>query len=457
MKSLATSSRFVLTGIILSVVLSSMIAPTMILAQGIQGQNAVYNSTPSCCAGSSAFIDASMFLSGDICSTIYGILSPPRYSTAVIDARGIASGLTCAAGTSPWYNGTTYLNKTSTILLPAGTVVISMPWILPNGTRLIGVGASDPALDASGSQTMIQAAASFSPTGAMIQFGDSNCPANVCTGIAVEHLTLDGNNLQLTGIQNQWSQNLSYVDHVTLYRVLGTGLSIGTAGSGSALNSGPYSNIVFNTGTSSSGSAVCAQIKGLKRTLGIHGLTCTVTSATNAILLDASNNTLEDIQFTGFNTGIVVGSQTAAASNVLKNVSGNMVSPAPGPAVLISSANPVTDLAIMGASNTGNQTEEIIVDQVTSTTLVTNSTQNSVAMYVLGQPANGGYSRYMTSPPLSPPTVGAATWGFGGNYPQGNCPSGSLYSCIGTSTTCTTGTVTATLWGCSNGSWKGIK
>src|SRR5208282_6381405 len=88
--------------------------PTPAAAQGTQGQNAVYNFSANCspCAGSSAFIDASMYASAGstICSTIYTILSSVTYSAAVIDARGLNSGntnMTCATGWTPWNNGTT--------------------------------------------------------------------------------------------------------------------------------------------------------------------------------------------------------------------------------------------------------------------------------------------------------------------------------------------------------------
>jgi hypothetical protein len=61
----------------------------------------------------------------------------------------------------------------------------------------------------------------------------------------VENLTLDGQGGSINGIVNQYSQDFSYVDHVSLYQIRGTGLSA----SGSANNSGPYSNITFDLGS----------------------------------------------------------------------------------------------------------------------------------------------------------------------------------------------------------------
>lgn len=70
-----------------------------------------------------------------------------------------------------------------------------MTWIRPNNTRLIGEGDGIPSSGFTPGTT-IQAASNFS--GTMIQFGSMApiCPENagvpVCTGIAVERLTLDG-------------------------------------------------------------------------------------------------------------------------------------------------------------------------------------------------------------------------------------------------------------------------
>jgi len=105
--------------------------PTSAAAQG-QGNNAVYYQSGSsgvCCKGSSAFIDASVFATSadTFCSAIYKILNSATYTAAVIDARGLpgsaGTSMTCAAGWTPWNNGTTFLNKPSTILLPAANAM----------------------------------------------------------------------------------------------------------------------------------------------------------------------------------------------------------------------------------------------------------------------------------------------------------------------------------------------
>jgi hypothetical protein len=199
-------------------------SPTPAAAQS-QGNNAVYYQSGSsgiCCQGSGSFIDASMFKSQatDICGVIFYIFTHgyPSSSGTVIDARGLNSSnttMTCAAGTTPWNNGTTFLSNTpSTILLPAGTIVIPTPWVLPQYAHLIGVG--DSIVSASGtwttSGTTIQACKSSSPSctfsGDMIDFGGSPACSS-CTDISIENLALDGQGQSINGIVNQYSQALT--------------------------------------------------------------------------------------------------------------------------------------------------------------------------------------------------------------------------------------------------------
>jgi hypothetical protein len=256
------------------------VLPNRLEAQNAQGQNAVCSS-PSVCSSSSntvgtnAFIDASMFAPQhlDFCDTIYNIIKPSSYSVAaVIDARGINStnsNLSCTHG-SPWSEGSSYVNKPSVILLPAGTITTYVPWVVPTNTKLIGI-ATGPGnnnlLD-----TTLQASNSFT-SAAIVQFGDSHCPSSVCQGISVEHLSINGgvSGNVFNGIENDNCGLLCYVDHVNMYQVLGTGLNVSGT---NASDSGPYSNITFDVGSSTSSSTHCAHIEGTNGTRGIHGMTC---------------------------------------------------------------------------------------------------------------------------------------------------------------------------------------
>jgi hypothetical protein len=237
---------------------SSSVATLAYAQQNAQGKNALCTTAPNCSptVATTAFIDASVFLNPgvqgkDLCDTIFGILTSAFGNTypttgAVVDARGISgSALTCTLG-SPWTESTSVIVP-STLLLPAGTILIPSAWVLPPNTHVIGQG------DNIGSGTTLQACnqpvnGCFTDT-AMIQFGLSSLCTTACTGIPLENLNLDGqgqmiNGQAINGIVNGFSQDLSYVDHVSLYQIIGTGLSV----TGNANNSGPYSNITFDTG-----------------------------------------------------------------------------------------------------------------------------------------------------------------------------------------------------------------
>jgi hypothetical protein len=256
--------------------------PTLANAQGTEGQDAVYSASGGV-VGSSSFIDASQFglSTSNICKVLNGILSGSGYPAtgAVIDARGLpgttGTSMTCTtANPSPWAGITS--PPPSIILLPSGTIQIPSTWILPSKTHLIGEGVEIPPAPSNLSSvpaTNIQALSNFSSP--MIQFGSSSvCSSSVCSGISVEQLTLNGNGQSIDGIDNEYSQTNTYVDHIALYQILANGLLISSSGSGSAINSGPYTNITFDTGGSSGTvSTVCARL-ATSGTRGIHGLRC---------------------------------------------------------------------------------------------------------------------------------------------------------------------------------------
>jgi len=390
--------------------------PTPAQAQS-PGNNTVYASSTAQ-TGSAAFIDASVVpQQTDICYTLYKIISGATYAYpstgAVIDARGINSNLTCAPGNTPWqHTGSSPATAPSVILLPAATITINTTWTMPANTHIVGEGPN---------LTILQATPGFS--GDMIDMGAGNSTfcgtTQICQGVQVEHLQVNGGGGN--GIVNSYSQDASYVNDVMLLDLGGIGLSIGGSIGGSAMNSGPYSNLTCDTGTLS---AVCVQIKGVSGgTRGIRGLTCTGPSGYSkaAVLLDSSNNVIKDVRIVGFYDGIRIGSQAAAASNALFNILGDTNAKAMPPPVnvvhIASNGYTVSDLSIMGVVNQGTGSYAI-EDDVTVTTLP----DSSLAMYVLGRKSPGGYySRLTTSP-------NAATWAFGPNAPTGACVRGSLHS-----------------------------
>jgi hypothetical protein len=449
------AQRWAFVGTLVVFLVWLLALPRNVVAQSA-GNNTVYSSTTTV-TGSSSFIDASVFASTstDICATIRGILNTAPLAGTVIDARGINSSnskMVCAAGTSPWSSGVSnYVNVPSYLLLPAGTITIPETWLLPDRTRLVGEAASS---GGSGG-TVIQACTSsicgsnFSTGTPMITLGDSTDCNSICFGISVEQLTLNGSGLSITGIHNEMSEELTYVDHVTLYQIMGIGLEVVTlSGGGSgAGNSGPYSNIKFDTGALIPNTGTeCVVING-PGTRGIHGLTCLSNGTPNtAILLDGSDNTLEDIHIDGFNEdGILVGSQANSFSNMIFNVTGGNCggSCSMKNVVHVDNAKQVYQLSISQVTKAGaiNAIED---DQsLTSTTPVTDS---MVAMYILGQPLAGGYSRFTTS-------LNLPTWLIGSSAIVGTptcLANGSLYSK-------TAGTTGTTLWACVAGNWVAVK
>jgi hypothetical protein len=180
-----------------------------------QGENAVCSNTSGCATptGSPAFIDASMFVSGlhpNICAILNFVLTtadqPPTYpSGAVIDARGLNASntnMTCTA--SPWAGITN--PPPATILLPAGTIVISHPgWVLPKNTRLIGLGPHSITSNGTAAPVTSIQACKTGNTGCTTFFtGDTMITmcGQACSAVSVENLGLDGQAQTINGISN---------------------------------------------------------------------------------------------------------------------------------------------------------------------------------------------------------------------------------------------------------------
>ena len=453
-----------------------------------QGENAVFNSTTT---PSPAYIDASVFSGTDLCSilsTVYSTSGVIPAAGAVIDARGITVGISnpCAAK-NPWPSSGTV--PPTTVLLPAGTIVITVPWVLPNATRIIG--------ENRGTQ-IYENFTTANNNAFMISMGSSTyCPSG-CEGIVVQDVELqNGESATATGvggIDNEYAGEFSYIDHVVVNGFTSTGV-VGLDGiafkvgntSSFAASSGPYTNLNYGPGTN------CTDVDGVETTCptstcallevptrGIHGMTCTAVSTANqypsctgnncpaqaAIKLDSDNNSIEDIHFEGFFDGVVVGDSGAAAGNVLANLTGgcgpnsgpvkNVVHICNSAAVAMSacttsgSAENVTILGVgVGGGEGGNCGTSApfhahaIRDDVTST-IIDESTsgglsgEGTVGVYALGEVnATGanGHTRFTTGPivsqtvdPSPNPSPTWATGQTGSSAPTGSCPTGSVFS-----------------------------
>jgi hypothetical protein len=406
------------------------------------GNNAVYQGSPATLTASSAFIDASVLSGSDVCaqiSTALGIISLTSLPGAVIDARGVTNLATpCSA--SPWVSYT----PPSVILLPAGTITIPGTWVVPAHTKLIGEGMRE-------SGTTITPSGSISP---MIQFCSS-----ACAGVSIEGVFLNAAGYGVTELENKYADDgLSYVDHVNLSNFGTSGTGLGLKVDSTASGSGAYSNL--SCGPMSTGSS-CVEILA-SNTGGLHGITCTAASATvAAILLDGSNNTLEDVHIEGFYDGILVGSNASAQSNVLSNVNGTGGGAA-GPiqnVIHVSNSNTVSDLTILAASSLSETytVTNLLKDDVTVTTIPNGTgtpADAALAEYALGTDVGLGltppaYSRFSTNVTVTPTlAVGSTALSTGTTCAD----VGSLY----VNTTGTHG-LNNTLWVCVGGSpptWK---
>ena len=469
------------------------------------GNNAVYTGTPTASVTfSTAYIDASVFAfkytggasKNDICTILNYVYStsgiiPP--AGAVIDARGIPVGSSnpCAASTSPWPTSSTL--PPTTVLLPPGAIFMSTAWVLPNQTRIIGAGRTNTAI------VVPAALATGTP---MIQMGSSStCPSGgYCTGVGISDLEINGqptatsNALDVIGIQNEYSQDGSYVSHVTFHWVEGIALDIETSG---ANNSGPYTDLTPSAGGTSctvtsptycsaqSTSTACIKIVNAQ-TKGIHGFTCTASGVPYAgVYLDANSNTIEDGHFEGVVDGIAVGAHDSAAGNVILNITGAIggggSDSSSGPIVnTVHICNPaktygttnacttfaggsVTDLTLSEIqSYTG--AEYAILDDETVTSLQSISAYSvgiGAGIYVLGEPTAGWYYRISTfnQPSTSSSTTWpVATWGYASTTPptSGGCAVGSIFS-NSSGTASGTDTLYICVGGGTSPTWKAYK
>jgi hypothetical protein len=235
-------------------------------------------------------------------------------------------------------------------------------------------------------------------------------------GVEVADLALLGESLAITGILNQYSENLSSVRNISITGTNQAGLWI------QAANSGPYANISY-TVSQPVGTTECVFVGAVG--VSIHGLSCTNTNTggtpTTAVDVESNADFIEDVAVQGFENAVFVGASGTAGSDTLVNISGNTIV---GNVVhLGSSDTAVTDVTVLGVSTNG--ATDSIKDEQTSTTLL----DGTVAMYVLGEPVTAGgtivgYTRFTSSPSVP-------TWIYVGNptpniTPPGQCNAGSI-------------------------------
>jgi hypothetical protein len=458
---------------------SPEVANVQVTSSGVQVNQAYPNSYID--ASASSFATAK----GDFCTTLYNALAQvqlPGYSatylgTAVVDARGITASFTCS--TSSALNPFSALTSVAaTVLLPQGQIQICTPWVIPSGVKLIGVGGEDPALGGFVSRTWIQASTNtnctgaFSGSGVIVMGTGSNC-----TGTSIEQLVVDAQGQAIDGIDNEDCGDQSYVKNVTLYQVLGVGLDAYKANvddntSPSPTDSGPYTNITFDTNTTSTTTSTYG-FYITKAIRGIQGITCTTGSpsanTTNSpgmcIYLDHAGNSVADVRIEGFTTGIEV----LSSNEVLINIDGDTSfqssqdpTKKPPPVIVVEIASGQSNVAVLGVTNNCGAScgsSNYTIDDLASGNTLTASTDPSVAMYVLGNEVTlsstpskiTGYSLYSTSSSI-------ANWQVGGNSSPGTCTTrGSLYSYTYLSTASPVENQYSLFVCNASGSWVGVE
>jgi|HubBroStandDraft_6_1064221.scaffolds.fasta_scaffold09469_3 hypothetical protein len=448
MKSPATS-RWIPFAFALAFLALTVMLPNPAAAQTL-GDNIVQGATGT--LDSSSFLDASAFTGSDLCARIYAALKQ-TYPTSprVVDARGLNSGnttMTCASGSTPWLQSGVSISPPSIILLPAGTITINTTWTIPSQTQVFGNGPRN---------TTILANTGFS--GDMIDFCSS-----LCFAVGVSDLMLNGNEQSINGIVNNFAEEQTYVNNVSIHEVDETGIYIGAGGG----NSGPYTNLSITSVSSGVAATACVKIEGAS-TRGVHGMTCTsdfiesTGGPTAGVYLDGDSNTIEDLHFEGFHDGIVVGATGMARGNVIFNVTGsgggnsgaidNVVeicsSTAASPCT---TSSDVIDLSLLGINANQGQfhTVYMVKDDETNTDIAAPAypAQGFLGLYALGEKIGSGYSRFVTNTSGGPEIP---TWGVGSSAPGSSCAgqNGSIFSNTGT-----VGTGPGTLWVCVAGVWK---
>src|SRR5258708_11454543 len=285
---------------------------------------------------SSAYVDASAYCTvagscastDDFCTVVNTALTKLPTTGGVVDARGVMPPGTTGNPPSISCAGTMTFPSPSTVLLPAGTIHTTSTWTLSPGTRLIGEGGEDPGVNPQLTRTIIEAKSGFLAGTPILKMGSTAG----CTGVSIEDLVVDGVStaVDVNGIDNLWCGDQSYVRSVTIYAIKDIGLNIGyccdQCANTNAANSGPYTNITFDLGSSTIGSnGVTYGVYINITTRGIQGITCTDGSITVAggtciyLSAKASNNSIEDVRIEGLWTGVDI----LASNTVVMNVDGD--------------------------------------------------------------------------------------------------------------------------------------
>jgi hypothetical protein len=243
-------------------------APPYYLGYNIVGDGA------STISPSPSIIDATVFSGADACAKIAAALAalPPDSSgnlSGTVDARGFVGTQHC--GSNPFNLTTGLFTGQATVLLGAALYQATTTWIIPNRSRVLGIGA---AVSTTGN-TVIQWTGSTGNV-PVVQLG-SGTSANF--GVFVGDLTIDCKaNVPtlsgMTGLLNAISQEESGANDITFLSCDKYAVDLEPSSVGGSENSGPYTNlnIKYPNSNSCSSSTIAFNYSGSTKR-GINGLT----------------------------------------------------------------------------------------------------------------------------------------------------------------------------------------
>ena len=229
---------------------------------GTQGQPLIVNpdEVSAITDAPGTIVDAFVFAGSgtNICDRIYDAFHSAPGKGVTVDARGFTLEQTCPTTTAhqPFIPS----NSTGRLLLGNVWIKTAIPWVIPSGVEVIGLGPSGVGGDGSSSgpvNTVIVADTGLPNNTAVMQLGGSSGQ----TGVRVKSLTVDCmGKAGCIGVENMFSGEGSTVEDVAIDNAPKSGLHvvIGDPVHGLyAAYSGPYRNITVQyPSCGSCGSAV---------------------------------------------------------------------------------------------------------------------------------------------------------------------------------------------------------
>jgi hypothetical protein len=264
------------------------------------------------------------------------------------------------------------------VSLTQGTYTIDSPLVIPNKIEVTGEGRGDVELTG----TTIRASPSFPVGQPLVLLGPAPGPN---FGVRIQNLTLDCNGRAGVGLQNFFSEELSYGKDLLITNCGSIGLDVETGG---AQNSGPFQNLEIYPGSGPivNTATTCVKIVNVIAFRGVTGLTCNAgsfySSRPDVAMQIDGGAFYQDIHVEHFTTGIALGSSVTSADST--HIVNTQFGPDVATGILIQQGFHNQNLAIIGASCFG--CSSLLLDQI----MGNNITETSLGWYLIGNGADGG-------------------------------------------------------------------